>query len=313
MKEKIKKIEQALDSLLLDQENRVDRFDANYIDDFHFILKETHSIKKTEDEHNDSFNKLKKLVGANSKSVKELGETIKTIEGLNISKYKPKESDSSTKSEHKYDQTSSWDSAKDLKVNDQNKDKLNQLQVDYSVLSHANQKVAPSAFWNRDGLTDEKNQLFKDFCSGKKVLCIGPRWAEEISYISNTFNCEALGLDLFSNNKDLVKVGDMHDMPFEDNTFDVVYQKNTFNKSYNIRKCLDECVRVLVDGGVIISDEILGYNIGVNEIARTSINRNSWYTSYLDKRVDEILCDKEVSINASWADYAGLYAVKIKK
>ena len=53
----------------------------------------------------------------------------------------------------------------------------------------------------------------------------------------------------------------MHDMPFEDNTFDVVYQKNTFNKSYNIRKCLDECVRVLVDGGVIISDEILGYNI----------------------------------------------------
>lgn len=313
----IKKIETILDKLLLNRNTRVDRFDGDYIDDFHFIMKENYNVVSLKDKHNEDFNELKKIFINKIKDISDFSKILKDISEINFSKYRPLESDDKTKSENKYNQTVVWNETKGLRQDKQNVDKLNQLQIEYSLLSGGKNSVGPETFWYRDNLTEDKNLLFDNICKNqeetKKVLCLGPRWSEEIIFIKNTFNCDAIGLDLFSNNSSLVISGDMHKMPFKDNTFDVVYQKNTFNKSYDIRKCLDECVRVLKNGGVIVSDEILSYKIGVNEIARTSINNNQWYTSYLSENVDQVLINKEVNINVDWAEKAGLYAVRIKK
>lgn len=313
-KQILQKIEECLDNLLLNRITRVDRFDGGYLDDFHFIMKENHSIKSINDNTNNNFNIIKELFPIKDMDLKSYGVALKNIPGLNVSKYSSLETSPQLKDYYGYSKSEVWDNVVDTKKDQNNIEKLNQLQKEYSIISGGNKAVSKEAFWDRDGFTEHKDKLFDDYCGyGKKVLCIGPRWFEEIVYIKNRFGCDAIGLDLFSNNLDLVKIGDMHDMPFADNSFDVVYQKNTFNKAYDIRKCLDECVRVLKPGGIIVSDECLAYTIGVNEIARTSINRNSWYTAYLKDNIDEILLDIETDPKTDWIELAGLYAVKIKK
>jgi len=314
MQKNILKIEECLDRLLLNRTTRVDRFDADYLDDFDFIMKENYNIKNINDNTNEDFNTLKSLFPIENMNIKMYGEALKKLDGINVSKYCPKETSSELKDYYGYSKSEIWNSVSDVKKDDANIDQLNQLQKEYSLISGGTVRVNEASFWDRDGLTEHKNKLFYEKCgNGKKVLCIGPRWYEEISFIKNKFGCDAIGLDLFSDNEELVKVGDMHNMPFEDNTFDVVYQKNTFNKAYDIRKCLDECIRVLKPGGIIISDECLSYTIGVNEIARTSINSNSWYTAYMKDNIDQVLVDIEVDPQTNWIKLAGLYAAKIKK
>ena len=56
----LEQIKKSLDSLLLNRETRVDRFDGDYLDDFHFIMKENYNIDSIEDESNQYFNLLRK-------------------------------------------------------------------------------------------------------------------------------------------------------------------------------------------------------------------------------------------------------------
>ena len=84
------------------------------------------------------------------------------------------------------------------------------------------------------------------------ALTIGPRWLGEIAYFRERLGMQGtVGLDLFSDDEERIRVGDMHDMPFADETFGLVYQRNTFDKSYDIRRCLRECLRVLRHGGCL--------------------------------------------------------------
>jgi hypothetical protein len=315
MNKDLQKIEQALDNLLLGRMSRVDRFDGDYIDDFHFILQENYDIRTLGGPANKDL-KLLTSQFPKAKEPKDLPEAIKSLKGLNLRKYQSPETSPEVKAAHGYTSVATWGDGSDLKKNDSNQQILNDLQKDYSLLSGGHSEVSPSTFWDREGCTERKEEVFRQICEGppkKKVLCIGPRWSGEIVFIRDKFNCDAVGLDLFSKDESLVVVGDMHCMPFKDNSFDIVYQKNTFNKAYDIRQCLNECVRVLRGGGALISDECLGYTMGVNEIARTSIHRNSWYTAYLKTHIDEILADIEVTPNCDWIELAGLYAAKIHK
>ena len=312
-------IEQFLDKLLLNRDIRVDRFDGDYLDDFHHIMRENYNINSLEDTTNEYFVELVKTHPPQDNNIENYGKFLKSIKNLDISKYSPNESTDNWKFTNSYHTVNIWDKTKNQKLNDNNVDDLNELQAQYSYQHGGNSSnVRPANFWDRGDNTIVKNELFKNLCTPEtRVLCIGPRWVTELTYISNTFNCQAFGLDLLVKDqepdKTLITKGDMHDMPFEDNQFDIVYQKNTFNKSYDIRKCLDECVRVLNPGGVLISDECLGYKQGVNEISRTNINRNSWYTTYLQDHIDEVLVDKEIVYDVDWLTYGGLYAAKIKK
>ncbi len=85
-----------------------------------------------------------------------------------------------------------------------------------------------------------------------KVLSIGPRTEAEIyTLIACGFEPSNIrGLDLFSYS-DFVDAGDMHAMPYEDNSFDVVILGWVLAYSNDQRKAAQEVLRVLRPGGFV--------------------------------------------------------------
>ena len=85
-----------------------------------------------------------------------------------------------------------------------------------------------------------------------KVLCIGPRTeAEFFHFIGEGFAGENLtGLDLMSYSE-FVDVGDMHHMPYEDDTFDIVFVGWTLTYSKDLQRVADECLRVAKPGAYV--------------------------------------------------------------
>jgi len=115
----------------------------------------------------------------------------------------------------------------------------------------------------------------REHISSLKVLSIGPRTEGELlNLMSQGFkknNISALDLMSYS---PWVTIGDMHDMPFEDNSFDVVICGWVIAYSDDKEKAASEITRVLKDGGITsigvsyspLSDEEIvekrGYLIG---------------------------------------------------
>ncbi len=89
-----------------------------------------------------------------------------------------------------------------------------------------------------------------------KVLIVGPRTeAEILLYLSMGFQGKnIIGLDLISYSDFIVK-GDMHDMPFKDEEFDIVIFSWVLGYSTNQKIAVKEAVRVLKDGGYICIGE----------------------------------------------------------
>ncbi len=85
-----------------------------------------------------------------------------------------------------------------------------------------------------------------------KVLCIGPRTeAEFFMFMGAGFSPANLtGLDLMSYSE-FVDVGDMHDMPYQDGTFNIVFLGWTLTYSKDIQRVADECRRVAKPGGYV--------------------------------------------------------------
>ena len=85
-----------------------------------------------------------------------------------------------------------------------------------------------------------------------KVLLVGPRTEMElIQYISYGFSPENIScLDLFSYSP-FVDVGDMHNMPYDDNTFDIVVVSWVLGYSKECRLAASEFVRVGRPGALV--------------------------------------------------------------
>ena len=85
-----------------------------------------------------------------------------------------------------------------------------------------------------------------------KILIIGPRTEQEILwYLSMGFNENNItGLDLISYS-DFVAIGDMHDMPFEDNSFDIIVFSWVLGYSVNQQKAVAEAVRCVKPNGLV--------------------------------------------------------------
>jgi ubiquinone/menaquinone biosynthesis C-methylase UbiE len=92
-----------------------------------------------------------------------------------------------------------------------------------------------------------------------------------------------------------------------------VYQRNTFNKAYDIRAVLGECARVLRDGGILISDDCYDYTTGVSELGRTNIKHNDQIVRVLASNVSEVLYDREEPSRETWIERVGQVAVRIRK
>jgi len=84
------------------------------------------------------------------------------------------------------------------------------------------------------------------------VLCIGPRTEDEFfSFLGEDFRPENLtGLDLMSYSE-FVDVGDMHHMPYDDDSFDIVFLGWVLTYSKDMQRVADECIRVAKPGGYV--------------------------------------------------------------
>jgi SAM-dependent methyltransferase len=90
--------------------------------------------------------------------------------------------------------------------------------------------------------------------SSSRILMIGPRTENEILFLHGLGYPNVVGLDLISYSP-YVRLGDMHNMPFEDDSFDVVICGWTLSYSKHPSRVASEIVRVLR------SEAILGIGV----------------------------------------------------
>ena len=104
-------------------------------------------------------------------------------------------------------------------------------------------------------------------------LSIGPRWVTEIEFFREIVGLRKhIGLDLFTDDAEMVMAGDMHKMPFDDGYFQFIFLKNVVDKSYDVRKLVQEVIRVMRPGGIVVVDQICGYG-ATTPLTRTDIQQ----------------------------------------
>lgn len=124
-----------------------------------------------------------------------------------------------------------------------------------NTFTHNALSVSPAIAWMRPmGLMGPllgMDQIMNNIGT-TRILIVGPRTEYEILwYLSRGFSEDNIvGLDLFSYS-DKIQIGDMHCMPFDQDSFDVVVFSWVLGYSKSQQKAVDEAVRVLKTGGLI--------------------------------------------------------------
>jgi SAM-dependent methyltransferase len=313
----------AILSDLIDRERVIDRFDATYLDDLDKILAELHGLTQESLSGHPlqaEVNELWRLAGRDgTPQLAELGHALVAGNAVTPALHTPRQTPEKEKRRQGYNRAGSWRRAAGRRIGDIDPEVVNALQADYSRQWGATVAVE---FENLG--RPETGDPWTSFIAGlvergeldrnEPVLTIGPRWVGEITYFREALGLvNAIGLDLFTTDESLVKVGDMHTMPFGNDTFGLVYQRNTFNKAYDIRAVLGECARVLRDGGILISDDCYDYTTGVSELGRTNIKHNDQIVRVLASNVSEVLYDREEPSRETWIERVGQVAVRIRK
>jgi SAM-dependent methyltransferase len=315
---------------LLPRDQLIDRFDATYLDDLPVILKELHGVDPAAPRTSDIWPDLARLWNLSGRDADdfELGELATgLVEGAGVSpaRYTPLHNTPQDQKRFKYTRVKNWREAAGVRIARGNRDSdaigvVNRLQSGYSHdVQGGKVEVAFDAL-ARPETGDPWSDLIRDLVAQGIIradephLTIGPRWVGEIHYFRTQLGLpHTIGLDLFTHDEELVKVGDMHDMPFEDDSFGLVYQRNTFDKSYDIRTALAECVRVLRDGGVLISDDCYDYVQGVSEMARTNVKHNEQLLRALGDHAGKVLYSAETRAEDDWIERLGQLAVVVRK
>ena len=155
-----------------------------------------------------------------------------------------------------------------------------------------------------------------------KLLVIGPKLESEIlsirSYGILKKNIDAIDLISYS---PWIKSGDMHDLPYEDSTFDVIISGWVIAYSDNKQKAVDEMIRVAKDGAIICigvgytpssNSEIIqkrGYLIGSEE----RILNNQFIFDLFKERIDKIYFKHDIDDNRKKTPGKILSLFSIKK
>lgn len=309
---------------LIDRDRTIDRFDATYLDDLAPILRELHGVTPESLESHllrEDIERLWELAGATGRPVEldELGPALAASGAATPERHAPRRASQDEKRRQRYNRTPAWRRAAGRRVGDVDVEVVNELQAQYSRQSGGSENVEFHDL-ARPETGDPWTSLITGMIESRTLdphmpaLTIGPRWVGEITYFRETLGLhEAIGLDLFSEDEELIKVGDMHRMQFADDTFGLVYQRNTFNKSYDIRTALRECLRVLRDGGILITDDCYDYTDGVSELARTNIKHNDQVVRVLQPNVAEVVYDHEEPSREDWIARVGQLALRVRK
>ena len=111
----------------------------------------------------------------------------------------------------------------------------------------------------------EKEELLKE-C--RNVLCVGARTGQEVVALKD-LGYHAVGIDLIPCAPHVIH-GDMHNLEFENNSFDCVFS-NVFDHSLHPEKKCSEIERVLSPDGVII----MQFQLNVSQDKYTEVEINS--------------------------------------
>ena len=315
---------------LLDRDELIDRFDATYLDDLPPILREVHDVTDSNARDHALWPELKALWECGNRpldafAIADLKAVLVGGAGVNEARWTPKHAPADEQRRQRYVKADSFRKAARTRLTGA-ADRvaavtaINDLQRDYSAeVNNGKTEIAFTELarpetgdpWSPLIIKLRENGTLD---TAEPHLTIGPRWAGEIHYFRDVLGLpETIGLDLFTNDPELVTVGDMHAMPFQDSTFGLVYQRNTFDKSYDIRKALRECVRVLRPGGVLITDDCYAYVYGVSQLSRTSLKHNRQVLRVLGANAGEVLFDQAPDSREDWIERVGQLAVTIRK
>ena len=314
---------------LLDPSELIDRFDATYLDDLPAILAEVHGVTEENAREHARWPELRSLWELGPRPLDDfrvVDLTAVAIEaGADERRWTPLQVSEQQQKRWGYNRARAFRDAAGVRLRRRTDDNgaveaINQLQADFSHDVSGGDREFAFEELAREATGDPWTRLITDLrecgvlSADEPHLTIGPRWVGEIHYFREGLGLpQAIGLDLFTHDEELVRVGDMHDMPFADSTFGLVYQRNTFDKSYDIRQALRECVRVLRDGGVLITDDCYDYTNGVSPITRTNLKWNRQVLRVLGAEVAEVLYDEEPDATEDWIRRYGQLAVRITK
>lgn len=287
----ISEIEATLWSII-DRSKCVLRFDASLIDDLSLILEENYGVKETADiSRCRSLQLLISQLGLpQGASLQELPQRIAAV-GIDKSKFRPVADATILETSAKvFDHWSLTTAESDVDAVVALQRDLGMGQYNVAAKRHDIEWPGGDLKGYLRGVTTIPASLFQRaigrsywelwitwwklrgfLTSDIPSLSIGPRWITEIRFFREVLGLKRhVGLDLFSDDDGLVVSGDMHAMQFPDDHFQLVFIKNTIDKSYDFRRLVREILRVLRPGGIVVVDQIAGYG-DCSPLTRTDI------------------------------------------
>mgnify|MGYP003108818852 CR=1 FL=1 len=107
-----------------------------------------------------------------------------------------------------------------------------------------------------NGFKDQFKRLSGFLTPEKKCLCLGARVGQEVVALQELGLEDSIGIDIVPHEPYVIE-GDIHDLKFDDNTFDFIFT-NILDHSIDPQKMINEAERVLKVGGVMLVQIQLG-------------------------------------------------------
>lgn len=139
-----------------------------------------------------------------------------------------------------------------------------------------------------------------------KILCVGCRNTAELDYFQSKGFRNIVGIDLFSEDP-RIQIMDMHNLKFDENSFDIVYSSHSLEHSYDIQKVAREFIKVTRNQGLIVIEIPVRYTI--TEADRYDLKNIDGLLNCFSPFVNETLWSADLEIGES-GNYEGTPVAK---
>ena len=156
-----------------------------------------------------------------------------------------------------------------------------------------------------------------------RILCIGARTGQEVVALQRMGHNNVVGIDLVESLPYVIK-GDMHGLPFDDNSFDVIFS-NIFDHAVYPKKFISEIERVLkIDGFCYLQFQ---YDVNQDEFTEHIVENPFYdiltlfdvsYCHHIDKFEPnfagmnlEIITRKDADLVKIYQDYGTISTIKV--